>query len=299
MRELISALRAAQIEVLENEPLSSHSSFRVGGNARAIALPETREQLLLSLSLARDYGVRTGVFGNASNVVFSDAGFDGLIVLTGNCRSVTRKENTIVADCGASVGRIAKIACDAGLCGAEFLHGIPATLGGAVVMNAGAFEGCMDQIVVSSEYYDQNSGTCGVLLHDAHEFAHRTSAYTKNPSLICLGATMVLSDGDPLTIRAKMDDFMARRKRTQPLEYPSAGSVFKRPVGHFAARLIDECGLKGLTVGGAQVSQKHAGFIVNVGSATSADILTLTKQIQEIVLERTGVTLECEIRFID
>ena len=298
MKELLSALRAAQIELLENEPLCNHSSFRVGGIARVIALPRTREQLLSALRIATQCGVRTGVFGNASNVVFSDAGFDGLLVLTGNCRAVTQTGNVIVADCGASVGRIAKAACDASLSGAEFLHGIPATLGGAVVMNAGAFEGGMEQIVVSSEYFDLERGACGVLLHDAHEFAHRMSAYIKNSKLICLGATMELRAGDPAEIRAKMDDFMARRKRTQPLEYPSAGSVFKRPVGHYAAKLIDECGLKGLTVGGAQVSEKHAGFIVNKGGATAADIWELTKKIQEIVLSRTGVTLECEIRFI-
>ena len=165
-------------------------------------------------------------------------------------------------------------------------------------MNAGAFDGSMDQVTVSSDYWDTETGTCKTIMGAAHQFAYRTSVYAQNPQYVLLGATLAFAHADQTEIRAKMDDYLARRKRTQPLEYPSAGSVFKRPVGYFAGKLIEDCDLKGRTVGGAQVSPKHAGFIVNVGGATAKDIKSLVEEIQRIVLQKTGVLLECELRFI-
>ena len=299
MDTLLELLRNAGVDALENEVLSKHSSFRVGGAARAVVFPKSREEMILALSEAKRRGVRTLVLGNASNVVFSDEGYDGLVVFTGRCNEALCEGREIVASCGASLARIATLAQRNGLTGAEFLHGIPGTLGGAVFMNAGAFEGSIADVLVCSEYWNAESGEVGSLLQGAHDFSHRHSIYTDHGEMICLGARLRLSEGDPLLIRERMDDLMARRKRTQPLEYPSAGSVFKRPVGHFAGKLIQDCGLKGRTVGGAQVSEKHAGFIVNVGGATARDIRTLTETVRETVWKETGVLLECEIRFIE
>lgn len=299
MEELLRRLREEEISVSENCPLAEHSTFRVGGFARAAAFPNTREKLVKVLNSVRDLGIRFIVMGNASNVVFSDAGFDGLVIFTGECKTLSVTETQICADCGVSLGKVATAALDRGLAGAEFLFGIPGTVGGGVFMNAGAFGGCMEQICVSSEYWDCDTGMIASMTGDMHQFGTRTSVYADNPQYILLGACFALTKGDAKEIRSKMDDYITRRKQTQPLEYPSAGSVFKRPVGYFAGKLIEDCGLKGLTVGGAQVSQKHAGFIINIGDATSADIKELVEQIKTVVLKETGVELECEIRFIE
>lgn len=299
MEALLDALRNAGIDVRVNVSLDTHSTFRVGGKARAVAFPSTRTQLLKTLHAVREYGVKYTVMGNASNVVFSDLGFDGLIIFTGECKAVSVDGDVIRADAGVSLGRIANLALENGLQGAEFLFGIPGTVGGGVFMNAGAFGGCMEQICVSSEYWNAETGIVDVLEGQEHEFDVRTSVYAKNPQYVLLGATFLLQNGDPQEIRAKMDDYITRRRRTQPLEYPSAGSVFKRPIGYFAGKLIEDCGLKGLTVGGAQVSQKHAGFIINIGGATCDDIKALVEKIKTTVMRETGVELECEIRFIE
>ena len=299
MDTLLRTLQADGIEIRESCMLASHSTFRVGGAARAVAFPDTRERLLGVLRKIQSANVRFAVFGNGSNVVFSDAGFDGLVIFTGKCREIVCDGNRIHAACGASLAQIASTAYANSLSGAEFMHGIPGTLGGAIFMNAGAFDGCMADVTVSSEYWDAETGDCKTITGDLHQFAYRTSIYEKHPSYILLGATLTFTPSEQSAIRAKMDDYMVRRRRTQPLEYPSAGSAFKRPVGHFAGKLIEDCGLKGYTVGGAQVSQKHAGFIVNVGGATAENIRALVEDIQRVVLQKTGVLLECELRFID
>ena len=299
MKALLKVLREDGILVRENCALSEYSTFRVGGPARAAAFPNTREKLIKTLNSVRDFGTRYLVMGNGSNVVFSDAGFDGLVIFTGECKSFMVDGARIVADCGVSLGKIATTALEHGLTGAEFLFGIPGTVGGGVFMNAGAFGGTMADICVSSEYWDSDTGMIDTLDGNEQGFDVRTSIYDKNPQYVLLGATFVLRSGDAKQIRAQMDDFLSRRKKTQPLEYPSAGSVFKRPVGYFAGKLIEDCGLKGLTVGGAQVSQRHAGFIINIGGATSADIKALVDEIKSVVLRDTGVALECEIRFIE
>ncbi len=300
MDALLEKLRTLEIDVRERVLLALHSSFRVGGIARAAAFPASRSQLIQILHAAREHAVRYAVFGNASNVVFSDDGFDGLIIFTVGCKELVCCDGRIDADCGASLFRVAMTAYEHSLCGAEFMHGIPGTVGGAVLMNAGAFEGCVADLCIRSDYWDAQTGQIGSFLGDAHCFGTRTSIYAEHPQrYVVLGASFSLGCGDRVEIRAKMDDYMARRKRTQPLEYPSAGSVFKRPVGHYAGKLIEDCGLKGKTVGGAQVSVKHAGFIINTGEATAADIRALTTLVQETVFCDTGVKLEPEIRFID
>lgn len=299
MKDLLEALKTRGIAVRENCLLSVYSSFRVGGVARAIAIPDTRERLVDALNLARASGVRFSVFGNASNVVFADEGYEGLVIFTGECKSYYLHDGSIYADAGVSLGKLSMLACERGLAGGEFLFGIPGTVGGGIFMNAGAFGGSMADICIASEFWNSETGEIGRLLGEEHRFSYRTSAYEVHPEWVILGAYFLFGAGDSAEIRAKMEDYLGRRKTTQPLEYPSAGSVFKRPEGHFAGKLIEDCGLKGYTVGGAQVSQKHAGFIVNVGGATAADIRALVLHIQRTVERETGVSLECEIRFVE
>jgi len=298
MQTTLARLREKGISTVESCLLSEHSSFRIGGAARVAIFPETRNQLLESLGILREYKQRFLLIGNASNVVFSDEGFDGFVIFTSRWKalSVQGEQMTVVA--GTPLTTVAKTALEHSLGGAEFTYGIPGTAGGAVFMNAGAFGGCMEQICVSSEYYDIHTGEIVTLRGDAQQFGTRTSFYETHPEAVILGAVLQLQHGDAEEIRGRMSDFLQRRKNTQPLEYPSAGSVFKRPAGHFAGKLIEDCGLKGLTVGGAQVSEKHAGFIVNRGGATAEDVKRLVEQIKETVLRQTGVMLECEIRFL-
>lgn len=299
MKKLYESLCRQGVDVQADHPLAPHSSFRVGGKARLVAFPNTVEKLVATLREAVDANIRYAVFGNASNVVFSDDGFDGLVIFTGACKDIQIVGQTITAACGTPLWRVAALACENGLCGAEFMHGIPGTVGGGVYMNAGAFEGCMAQICTRTTYWDRQTGEIGCFEGEAHAFDTRTSVYAKSDRYILLQAEFLLPKGTRAEIRARMDDFMARRKRTQPLEYPSAGSVFKRPVGYFAGKLIQDCNLKGHTVGGAQVSQKHAGFIINIGNATAKDIAALTAYVRDTVLAQTGVLLECEIQFIE
>ena len=298
MKELISLLQQNNVKALPDCPLDAHSSFRVGGRAALAAFPDTREGMIATLRLASERGIRTVVIGNASNVVFSDEGFDGLVVFTCAYRTASVDGCVLTASCGTPLARLATIAASNGLAGAEFLHGIPGTVGGAVFMNAGAFEGSVSQLCTQSVYWDRERCEVGCFAGDAHSFGNRTSIYEQNDRYILLEASFLLTEGVEEEIRARMAEFGERRRASQPLEYPSAGSVFKRPVGHFAGKLIQDCDLKGYSIGGAQISQKHAGFIINTGGATSADISALVQYIQQTVLDRTGVKLECEIRFI-
>ena len=299
MKELVAMLQKEQIELRQDCPLAPYSSFRVGGRAALIALPGSCTQLVTALRHAKACGVRAEVFGNASNVVFPDEGYHGLVIFTGGCREIALCNGRIEADCGVSLARLSSFAASNGLGGAEFLHGIPGTVGGAIFMNAGAFEGEISQICVNSTYYDRATDRIDVLTGDAHAFGKRTSIFQRERDWVLLKTELALEQGDGEEIRARMHSFMERRRSTQPLEYPSAGSVFKRPEGHFAGKLIQDCALKGYSIGGAQVSMKHAGFIINTGGATAADIRALTKHIQDVVLAQTGVLLECEIRFIE
>lgn len=298
MKELFCALSDAKIEYRTDLSLAAHSTFRIGGVAELAILPNSKEELIEALSRVRQSGLPVTVIGNGSNVVFPDDILKGAVIFTSGCRDFFVDGNTLYAESGAPLGAIAKAARDASLAGLEFAHGIPGTLGGAVFMNAGAFGGCMADICIASEYYDLQTGTVGVMQGEEQEFATRQSVYTTHPSYVILGATLRLSVGDRETINDSMKDFMERRRSSQPLEYPSAGSVFKRPVGHFAGKLIEDCGLKGMRIGGAEVSTKHAGFIINRGGATARDVRELTDAVRATVLERTGVDLECEIRFL-
>ena len=261
------------------------------------SLEMSREQLVLLMSFAKDYGANPLVIGNGSNLLVPDEGLDRLVIDTSaNLNRVERGSgNTVLADAGATLARTADLACKSGLTGLEFAHGIPGTLGGAICMNAGAYGGEMRQVVTEVTALLPE----GVRRFTAEEaaFGYRRSAFLDTEAVV-LGARLRLTPDDPAAIRQRMDDLMARRRQSQPLEYPSAGSTFKRPEGYFAGTLIEQTGLKGLTVGGAQVSTKHAGFVINVGGATSADVEELIRQVQQAVYAAHGVHLEPEVRIV-
>ena len=284
-----------------DEPMSRHTSFRVGGPAKRMAFPDRGEQLVLLLDQAERLGARPLVIGNGTNLLAPDEGLDRLVIDTS--AGLDRLEagdasGTVTAEAGVSLARLADFACRQGLTGLEFAHGIPGTVGGAVCMNAGAYGGEMAQVVSEVSVLFPEAGIRTLSGADL-AFGYRRSFLTERPDAVVLRASFRLGPGDPDAIRASMRELMEKRRASQPLEWPSAGSTFKRPEGHFAGTLIDQCGLKGLTVGGAQVSEKHAGFVINRGGASAADIRELIRQIQERVLAETGVRLEPEVKIID
>lgn len=283
-----------------DEPMSRHTSFRIGGPARRMAFPASGEQLVLLLAEAERLGARLLVIGNGTNLLCPDAGLDRLVIDTSAAlnRVESAGPDTVTAEAGASLARAADFACRQGLAGLEFAHGIPGTVGGAVCMNAGAYGGEMRQVVQAVTVLFPEEGIRTLSGGDL-AFGYRRSFLTDRPDAVVLRAVFRLAPGDPDEIRQQMRELMERRRASQPLDLPSAGSTFKRPEGYFAGTLIDQCGLKGLTVGGAQVSEKHAGFIVNRGGATSADVRELIRRVQARVLDATGVRLEPEVRIID
>lgn len=286
------------LRMTAEEPMSRHTSFRVGGPARRMAFPASGEQLVLLVSLARECGARPLVIGNGTNLLVPDAGLDRLVICTSEMNSLEKTgKTTIRAAAGVPLARLADFAQKNGLAGLAFAHGIPGTVGGGVCMNAGAYGGEMKQVLRSASVLFPEAGV-RTLTCEELELGYRHSLLTEHPEAVVLGAEFALTPGDPAQIRETMRELMARRKASQPLEWPSAGSTFKRPEGHFAGTLIDQCGLKGLTVGGAQVSEKHAGFLINRGGATFADMTELIRQVQQRVLDAAGVRLEPEVKIV-
>lgn len=282
--------------IRKNLPLAKHSSFKIGGNADLAAFPRTKEELSSLLTLAKEEDVKTLVVGHASNMLFDDAGFRGLIIFTTAMKRVTWGEEYVEADAGASITAIAGEAARRGLSGLEFAYGIPATVGGAVYMNAGAYGSEIACTLTESIYFDgKNIRTRSLSEHD---FSYRKSIYQKSGETV-LSARFALKKENAEELRLLCEERMAARKEKQPLEFPSAGSVFKRPEGHFAGALIEQCGLKGHRIGGAEVSEKHAGFIINRGGATSADVLSLIEHIRNEVMKNFGVYLETEVIHIN
>lgn len=278
-------------------PLSRVTSFHIGGNADLAVYPADAEAFAYALNAAVQAGVPYTVIGNGSNTLVRDGGFRGVVFVTTDMRRVTIDGTRLTGGCGVLLGSVGTNASRAGLAGAEFANGIPGTLGGAVYMNAGAYGGQLADIVCETVCYDLDAKQVLHLDNAAQHFGYRHSVFMEK-NYIILSATLQLTKDEPDAIRARMNDYLARRREKQPLEYPSAGSVFKRPEGHFAGKLIEDAGLKGLRVGGAEVSPKHAGFIVNVGGATARDVLELIERIREKVYAMSGVMLECEIRTI-
>ena len=298
-KRLTEIAGAANVKL--EEPMKNHTTFRIGGPAKRMAFPSSREQLVLLMSFAKDYGANPLVIGNGSNLLVPDEGLDRLVIDTS--AGLSRVEaggtpGTILAEAGASLARVADFACRQGLAGLEFAHGIPGTVGGAVCMNAGAYGGEMAQVVREATLLLPEEGI-RTLTGAEMAFGYRRSFLTDHPDAVVLRAEFCLTPGDPAAIRGRMKELLEKRRASQPLEFPSAGSTFKRPEGYYAGTLIDQCGLKGLTVGGAQVSEKHAGFVINRGGATCADVKELIRQIQERVFAQAGVRLEPEVRIID
>ena len=286
------------LKVVHDEPMRNHTSFRIGGPAARMAFPENQEQMVRLLGFAKESGANPLVIGNGTNLLIPDEGLDRLVIDTSSMNRIeVGEENRITADAGVSLARLADFACKRSLSGLEFAHGIPGTLGGAVCMNAGAYDGEMKQVIESVTLLFPEEGIRTIACEDM-DFSYRHSLLNSRPDAVVLSATVKLEQGDPVQIREKMQLLMQKRKTSQPLEWPSAGSTFKRPVGYFAGTLIDQCGLKGFSVGGAQVSEKHAGFVINKGGATFADVTELIRQVQERVFTEKGVHLEPEVKII-
>ncbi len=298
--QFLSALQAENLPVSLDESLGRHTTFRIGGNADFFCVPATVTQLTRILELCRQYQVRTYLLGNGSNTLFSDAGFGGAVIcLTGlNSRFSMQAQpdgsTKVLAPAGMMLSALCNTAQKESLAGLEFAFGIPGTVGGAVYMNAGAYGGEMKQIVESVTVLTMG-GEEKMLSGEESAFAYRTSVYQTLPCVI-VKAVLRLQPGDPETIGQTMRTLMKKRKASQPLELPSAGSTFKRPTGYFAGPLIEQAGLKGCGVGGAEVAKKHAGFIVNTGGATAEDIKKTIAMVQSRVWETSGVRLEPEVR---
>ena len=277
-----------------NVSLAPHTTFGIGGLADYLVIPQSEESLLVLIGFLRENGIRFGVFGNGSNLLFDDKGYRGVVILTSGIRHICFTDTLVEASCGASLIALSMKAAKNALSGLEFACGIPGTVGGALFMNAGAHGGEMADIVLSSRYLDTQGN-----LHEIteHDFSYRHSRYQENGGII-LSCRMGLSYGKESEIRARMAENKKKRESTQPIKEKSAGSVFRRSDGVIPAALIDRAGLKGLTVGGATVSEKHAGFIVNRGDATASDVLCLIDLIKERIAALYGVELVPEIRYI-
>lgn len=299
---LLDAMATQALPCIHNEPLDRHTTFRIGGPAAVFCKPRTVAELTAILELCRANRVRTYLLGNGSNTLFADEGFDGAVIcLTdlkthSTCEPLSDGSARLTAGAGTMLVSVCNRALEQGLSGLEFAYGIPGTVGGAVYMNAGAYGGEMKDVLEQVTFLDENL-RLRTLPASELEFGYRTSIFERQPWCI-LEAQFLLHLGDRTQINAQMQDYMARRRDKQPLDLPSAGSTFKRPAGCFAGQLIEECGLRGFSVGGAAVSRKHCGFVVNTGGATCADVVELTDRVRAIVQEKTGHILEREIRVV-
>ena len=316
LKALFEAFRANGILCKWNEPLSSHTSFKIGGRAALSVWPSGRAQIVTALSLWRELGEGCPlcILGNGSNVLVSDKGFCGLVIITTKAKRIVYEEDSaedktlfrmgtychVYAECGVSLTGLA-YACaqpERDLSGMEFAYGIPGTVGGAIVMNAGAYGSDVQRVLVSADYYDLSTGETVTLSDEQMDLSYRHSIFLDHPDWIVLSGVFKLSYGNGQAIREKIAENIRSRRDKQPLECPSAGSVFKRPEGFIAAKMIDTAGLKGLSVGDAQVSEKHAGFIINRGNATADDVRMLVTLVRDHIERIYHFRLECEIRYI-
>lgn len=297
-QSLYQALAAAlpQAQLRQNEPMARHTTFCTGGPAALWLQPDCARSLAAALAIAREHDVQPVLLGAGSNVLAPDEGLDTLVIQTRGMSAVSADGSTLRADCGVSLRRLAAAAQEHALTGLEFAHGIPGTLGGGLFMNAGAYGGELKDVVASVSALLPD-GSVITLDQAAMDFGYRHSALAALGA-VALSASLQLTPGNAAHIAARMAELQAKRSTSQPLEFPSAGSTFKRPAGGYAAALIDQAGLKGFSIGGAQVSEKHAGFVINRGGATSADILALIAEIQRRVALSSGIHLEPEVRIL-
>ena len=278
--------------------MAQYTTLRIGGPADVLVNVVSADEIAVALHAAKNAGAPVTIIGNGSNLLVRDGGIRGLVLrVAGGMNAIRREGDRLIVEAGASLASVAAFARDEGLCGLAELGGIPGTVGGGVLMNAGAYGAELSQVVAQVEGIRLADGRRVSYPADRLNFSYRHSALM-DTDVVVTQATLSLAPGDPEAIRARMEACARARREKQPLNLPSAGSTFKRPEGHFAAKLIDDCGLRGLTVGGAQVSEKHAGFVVNVGGATARDMLELMRQIEQRVFEQTGVQLEPEVRIL-
>lgn len=289
-------LKEKEIQFRANEPMSGHTTFRIGGAADVFITVSSLRQLKCVIDAAKSTDTPLFCIGRGSNLLVSDEGIDGAVLSLSEINEISVSENEIVCGAGAQLSALCIAAERAGLSGLEFAYGIPGSVGGAVYMNAGAYGGEISDVLADVTAMDR-SGTVQTLEAAELALGYRTSAFKQN-GMIIVSARFKLKPASVSDIRGKMEELLARRKEKQPLEYPSAGSTFKRPQGYFAGALIEECSLKGYSIGGAQVSEKHAGFVINKGDATSSDIAALIDYVRKTVYENKGVMLEPEVRFL-
>ena len=297
MERFKQKLQQAGIPFRENEPLAAHCTFKIGGPAQLFVQPQTEQQLCSAVALCKEQAVRYYLLGNGSNILFADEGFAGVVIDISALGSDIAVEGTMLTACaGVRLAALCRAALEHSLSGLEFAYGIPGTVGGAVYMNAGAYGGEMKDVLTVVRYLTAEGEVVQASAAEL-DLSYRHSIFEENGGCI-LSAQFALQPGNAADIRAKMDELMAKRADKQPLDKPSAGSTFKRPAGAFAAALIDQCGLRGFRHGGAAVSDKHCGFVVNLGGATCADVLALCDEVRAIVKEKTGYELEKEIRVV-
>ncbi len=304
--QIINYLNKQGIAYAQHEPMSQHTSFRIGGPAELFITPDDQDKLAGLLGMLHTLGVKPVIIGKGSNLLVRDEGIDCPVIFIGDGMSQIKlcppphnapdDKVFVWAQAGVSLSKLCRFCADHGLTGLEFAYGIPGTVGGAIYMNAGAYGGEIADVLYSSTHLTSD-GKPQTFTGDSLDFSYRHSTYCER-DLCITEACFALGRGDRESITTTMEEIISKRKEKQPLEWPSAGSTFKRPEGHYASALVDECGLKGLSKGGAQVSEKHAGFVINKGDATAQDVLTLIEQIKRIVKEKTGYVLECEVKLL-
>lgn len=296
-QEAVNAFMNIGAKTVFDEPMKKHTTFKTGGNADVFILPENEEQISEAADVCRRFEIPYFTVGNGSNLLVSDKGIRGAVIHIGKAMSNVRTDGErIYAGAGALLSSVASAALKSSLSGFEALSGIPGSVGGAVYMNAGAYGAQISDVLVSSSYAGAD-GVCGTYERKMHNFGYRKSVYMGADKIIT-GAVFELKRGSSDEIRSLMADYTEKRRSKQPISFPSAGSVFKRPEGHFAGALIEQAGLKGFAIGGAQVSELHAGFIINTGKASSDDVRRVIEHIKETVYADSGVMLECEIKML-
>lgn len=296
MNRICEYVKNEGISYIENEPMALHTTFKIGGPARLAVFPKNENEISDVIKKCKEENVRYMVVGNGSNLLVADEGIDAVVILLGKEFGDVKliDDTTIFAEAGAPLMKVCRFALENGLSGLEFAYGIPGSCGGGAFMNAGAYGGELGDVMFRCDHIDKD-GNKGSLEGNDLKLAYRHSAYYENGCVIT-GAYFKMQKADKEEIKAKMDDYMSRRRDKQPLEYPSAGSTFKRPEGNFAGALIEQCGLKGTRVGGAEISTKHAGFVINKGGATCKDVLDLCKKVADTVKAEKGIDLEMEVR---
>lgn len=293
--DITSALKENSIDFLINEPMNRHTSFKIGGNADIFISVSNIENFKKVYEICKSSSAPLTLLGNGSNVLVSDDGIRGVVLTLSGMNKITVDKQTLTCEAGALLSSACKAALENGLSGLEFAYGIPGSIGGAVFMNAGAYGGEIKDIIVSATVFDGEN--VKEISASQMKLGYRTSIFKENKHTV-LSAKFSLKSAEKNDIKAKMDDFICRRKSKQPLDFPSAGSTFKRPEGNFAGTLIENCGLKGFSIGGAEVSKKHAGFVINAGNATASDVKAVIDAVKQKVFSDTGIILEPEVIFL-